>query len=168
MGVTSETSPSQEQQLPFPVEQFDHTIHDTYDREQLTYLVLDKLSELGIDPEAVVLCGLEASEIVKNGGFGDRSTTFAAGMTQTIEDGENSAVRHMEDSGGDPHFGDKPAIAVFWLNKLRGSIQDYGDAPTLYDEIDSATLKREHNKFIHWITADGGSLDGATAELFLF
>lgn len=163
MSVTSETSPSPEQQLPFPVHQFDPSVFETYDRDQIADLVVETLTEKGINPDEIVLCGFDASEVVRNSSFGERTTAFAAGIAQTTTDDRYSAVSYMESDGGD-----KPAIAAFWLNKLRGSIQDYGDESGLYDEVTPDVLKAEHDKYIHWITADGNSLDTATAELLLF
>lgn len=151
--------------LPFPSEQLPPTVYNTYDREQITYLLFDKLEAEGIDPKAIVFTGFDADEVLRKGTFGERTTTFGVGMRQMIdaEDADrlhavHSPVAYVESDGGR-----RPAIAAFRLEKLVGGSQQLDDLR----EYTPEELQETYSA-IFWATKNGAPLDTAVAKLFLF
>lgn len=147
--------------LPFTVEQLPGLVYDTYDREQIAHLIVEKLGEYNIDPNEVILTGFNATNVIDNGGYGDRNTTYGVGTTQMFayEDPDDlsavqSPVYYLEKQGGS-----RPAIGVYWLKDL----VNYFDDPVTPDE-----LNQSHIAELEWKTANGESLDSAAAVLFLF
>ena len=153
--------------LPFSSEQLPKAVIESYDREDIARLVVDKLVESGINPEEVVVSGFDAHGVLSYGGFGDRDSTFAVGVDHMLlaesgvdDNATHSPVRYLEEAGAY-----KPAIGVFLLDKLIGS--DAEDPRELLQPISADQLKSDH-MLKYWATKDGGSLDQATAKLFLF
>jgi len=162
-----ENQKSNEASLPFPSEQLQKEIFETYDREDIAQLIASNLQESGIDLSTVVVSGFDADKVLADGGFGERISTFAVGIDHMLlaesgvdDNATHSPVKYLETADA---F--KPAIGVFWLDKLIGS--DAEDPRELLHQVSSDQLKADH-KLKYWETKDGESLDGATVKLFLF
>lgn len=152
--------------LPFPTEQLPPEVYNSYDRDEIAALVVEKLQHDGIELSSVVVSGFDAGKVLAQGGFGDRDTTFAVGIDHMLQaendntNAQHSPVRYLETGSAY-----KPAIGVFWLDKLVGS--DASDPREYLKPVTPKELANDH-KLIYWATKDGESLDTATAKLFLF
>ena len=154
----------QSQEMPFPVDQLGPEVFNSYDREQITELLVEKLKSADIDPKRVVYCGFDAEKVLAERTFGkNTTTTYGTGLRGMEEDGNSadgaqSAVRYLEDNAGN-----KPAIAVFDLDKLLGGIAEH--PRELLDEVTPEML--DEGSYIYWETKNQKSLDEATKLLFL-
>lgn len=159
MKTVEESQPSSEE-LPFPIEHIPPEVFHTKDRTEIAEILIEKLKSSDIDPYNVVFCGFEAATLLRQNSFGERNNTFAVGANSMADDEEHSPIKYLESEM--PY---KPAIGVFWLDKLIGSSADH---PVEYlTEVSSDEL-RHNPSFIYWATKDGQSLDTAAAKLFLF
>ncbi len=148
-----------ESPLPFPVEQLPSAVIESYDRDQIGELLVEKMADAGIDPHDVVLTGFDAESLIENGGFGERSTTFGLVGSALFEGNDDvSPLTYLEQS-----YGGKPAVGVFYRERLVGGLteDDLG-------EVSREDLSDRARLYIYWQTKDGASLDKAAARLFLF
>lgn len=148
--------------LPFPVEQLPPDVLDSADYEQVASLLLNKLSEDGVDISKVVFCGFDAGEVMINHTYGYRDGTFAVNARLLASDDRTrSPIAYLEDS---MEF--TPAIGVYDISKMVGS--SFDDPRELMDPVTPSQLADKPEDYIFWRTTDGSSLDSAAVKLFLF
>ena len=152
-------------ELPYPIEQLPKVVYETFDREQIAELLIDKLTKDDIDPNNVIFSGFDATDLLRNGGSVDRTGTFGVGAQQML-DSENASslgalhnpVKYLETDAGMT-----PSIEVYELSKLKGGIQEL-DA---HLEVSPEELKKRPD-LIYWETRDGSPLYTTIKKLFLF